>query len=93
VGCYIQAALDDAPQEAEEDKYIVHVLSGVYNETVNITRRNVMLISDGVGATCRRSETGGSLSRRVNVAACPSPDGSSARVSVKGGERGGWRPA
>jgi hypothetical protein len=40
---------------------------------------------------------GGSLSRRVNVAACPSPDGSSARPSAKGGseaagdrhERGG----
>src|SRR5688572_1913757 len=27
-------------------------------------------------ANCRCSETGGSLSRRVNVAACPSPDGS-----------------
>jgi hypothetical protein len=25
---------------------------------------------------CRRFETGGSLSRRVNVVACPSPDGS-----------------
>ena len=47
--CYtsIQAALDDTQQEAEEDKYIVHVLSSVYDETVNITRRNVMLISDG----------------------------------------------
>jgi hypothetical protein len=44
-------------------------------------------------ANCRRSETGGSLSRRVNVAACPSPDGSSARASVKGGERGDRRPA
>jgi hypothetical protein len=42
---------------------------------------------------CRRSETGGSLSRRMNVAACPSPDGSSARASAKGGERGGRRPA
>jgi hypothetical protein len=39
----------------------------------------------------------GSLSRRVNVAACPSPDGSSAWASAKGGseaagdgrERGG----
>jgi hypothetical protein len=48
-------------------------------------------------STCRRFETGGSLSRRVNVAACPSPDGSSARPSAKGGsevagdrrERGG----
>jgi pectin methylesterase-like acyl-CoA thioesterase len=51
--CYtsIQAALDDAPQEAEEDKYIMHVFSCVYEETINITRRNVMLISDGVGAT------------------------------------------
>ena len=29
----------------------MHVLSGVYDETVNITRRNVMLISDGVSAT------------------------------------------
>jgi hypothetical protein len=37
-------------------------------------------------ANCRRFETGGSLSRRVNVAACPSPDGSSARPSAKGGE-------
>jgi hypothetical protein len=27
-------------------------------------------------ANCRRFETGGSLGRRVNVAACPSPDGS-----------------
>jgi ABC-type uncharacterized transport system involved in gliding motility auxiliary subunit len=37
------------------------------------------------------SRPGGSLSRRVNVAACPSPDGSSARASVKGGKRGGRR--
>jgi hypothetical protein len=48
-------------------------------------------------ANCRRFETGGSLGRRVNVAACPSPDGSSVRPSAKGGsevagdrrERGG----
>src|SRR5688572_9309879 len=50
-------------------------------------------------ANCRRLETGGSLSRRVSVprAACPSPDGSSAWASTKGGsevagdgrERGG----
>jgi hypothetical protein len=48
-------------------------------------------------ANCRCFETGGSLSRRVNVAACPSLDGSSARPSAKGGseaagdrrERGG----
>jgi hypothetical protein len=36
---------------------------------------------------CRRFETGGSLSRRVNVAACPSPDGSSAWASAKGEAR------
>jgi hypothetical protein len=48
-------------------------------------------------ANCRRFETRGSLSRRVNVAACHSSDGSSARPSAKGGseaagvgrERGG----
>jgi hypothetical protein len=44
-------------------------------------------------ANCRRFETGGSLGRRVSVAVCPSPDGSSARASAKGGERGGRRPA
>jgi hypothetical protein len=36
-------------------------------------------------ANCRRFETGGSLGRRVNVAACPSPDGSGTRASAKGG--------
>jgi hypothetical protein len=44
-------------------------------------------------ANCRRFETGGSLGRRVSVAACLSPDGSSERASAKGGERGGRRPA
>jgi hypothetical protein len=44
-------------------------------------------------ANCRRFETGGSQGRRVSVAACPSPDGSSARASAKGGERGGRRLA
>jgi hypothetical protein len=34
---------------------------------------------------CRRFETGGSLGRRVNVAACPSPDGS-ARGRARRGE-------
>jgi hypothetical protein len=43
--------------------------------------------------SCRRFKTGGSLGRRVSVAACPSPDGSSARASAKGGERSGRRPA
>jgi hypothetical protein len=44
-------------------------------------------------ANCRRFETGGSLGRRVNVAACPSPDGPSAKggseVAGDRRERGG----
>jgi hypothetical protein len=40
------------------------------------------------------SRPGGPSGRRVSVAACPSPDGSSAWASAKGGkERGGRRPA
>jgi hypothetical protein len=47
--------------------------------------------------TCRRLETGGSLRPTSECAACPSPDGSSAWTSAKGGsevagdgrERGG----
>jgi hypothetical protein len=43
--------------------------------------------------SCRRFETGGPSGRRVS-AACPSPDGSSAWASTKGGEeRGGRSPA
>jgi hypothetical protein len=39
---------------------------------------------------CRRFETGGPSGRRVS-AACPSPDGSSAWASTKGGEERGSR--
>jgi predicted nuclease with TOPRIM domain len=52
--------------------------------------RDLNVCNDSISC-CRRFETGGSLSRRVNVAACPSPDGSSARPSAKGGKRGGRR--
>jgi hypothetical protein len=38
-------------------------------------------------ANCRRFETGGSLSRRVNVAACPSPDGSTRGRAQRGEAR------
>jgi hypothetical protein len=58
-----------------------------------ITRQDEAVV--GLDA-CQRFDTGGSLSRRVS-AACPSPDGSSAWASAKGGsevagdgrERGG----
>ena len=43
-------------------------------------------------ANCRRFETEGSLGQRVNVAACPSPDGS-ARGRARRGEKGGRRQA
>jgi uncharacterized RDD family membrane protein YckC len=51
----------------------------------NLILSLIMLLCIVVGV----SRPGGSLGRRVSVAACPSPDGSSARASVKGGERGG----
>jgi hypothetical protein len=38
--------------------------------------RSLAVRGNSPWCTCRRFETGGSLSRRVNVAACPSPDGS-----------------
>jgi hypothetical protein len=43
-------------------------------------------------ANCRCFETEGSLGRRVNVVACPSPDGS-ARDRARRGEKGGRRRA
>jgi hypothetical protein len=39
-----------------------------------------------VGFYLSAFETGGPSGRRVSVAACPSPDGSSASASAKGGE-------
>jgi hypothetical protein len=47
----------------------------------NINSRNSYRIRNFLSAFRDR----GSLGRRVNVAACPSPDGSSARASAKGG--------
>jgi pectin methylesterase-like acyl-CoA thioesterase len=73
--CYtsIQAALNaaPAPQEAEEveDKYVVHVLAGVYDETVNITRRNVMLVGDGVSATVITGNKSNATGVLVNMTA------------------------
>jgi hypothetical protein len=44
-------------------------------------------------ANCRCFETGGVPKPTSECAACPSPDGSSAWASLKGGERGGRRRA
>jgi hypothetical protein len=50
----------------------------VYNGELEINLINyaIELLKMIVCHISRRFETGGSLSRRVNVAACPSPDGS-----------------
>jgi hypothetical protein len=48
-------------------------------------RSNLGQIATPTDRICRHSETGGSLSRRVNVAACPSPDGLSAKGECEGG--------
>jgi transposase InsO family protein len=69
-----------------EEEGIKHEFSSPYTPQQNgvVERKN---------RTCRRFETGGPSGRRVS-AACPSPDGSSAWASAKGGkERGGRRPA
>jgi hypothetical protein len=44
-------------------------------------------------ANCRRLETGGVPKPTSECATCPSPDGSSAWASAKGGKRGGRRRA
>jgi hypothetical protein len=78
-------------------------LLSVYHDFVSLNQIYVWIYSFTftkiciLHTNCRRSKTGGSLSRRVNVVACPSPDGSRARASAKGGsevagvgrERGG----
>jgi hypothetical protein len=73
------------------------VLLGDEKELYHRSRSGILQrcisIAEGQELLCRHFETGGSLGRRVNVAACPSPVGSSARASAKGGERGGRRPA
>jgi hypothetical protein len=71
-------------------------LSGVPPDSVRCTRdSNSELLTFGNSGgrlaiihrtvrCCRRFETGGSLSRRVNVTACPSPDGSTRGRAQRG---------
>jgi hypothetical protein len=53
--------------------YIGSILSNLCTYIMQTSSNMHFYICFGL---CRRFETGGSLSRRVNVAACPSPDGS-----------------
>jgi hypothetical protein len=79
---------DEAIKKNEKESHDAREEAKRAEETAEHTRR--------IGI-CRRSETGGSLSRRVNVAACPSPDGSTRGRARRGGsevagdgrERGG----
>jgi pectin methylesterase-like acyl-CoA thioesterase len=68
--CYtsIQAALNAAPAPSEAE-YVVHVLAGVYDKTLNITRRNVMLIDDGVGATIITGNKSNAIGVPMNMTA------------------------
>jgi hypothetical protein len=78
---------------------ITNLLEKSFEWNVSFTESTIIYISVSfqVNAIVGVSRPGGSLSRRVNVAACPSPDGSSAWASAKGGsevagdgrERGG----
>lgn len=45
----ITDALRDAPKGKR--RYVIRVKQGVYNESLNITRKNVVLLGDGIGKT------------------------------------------
>uniref|UniRef100_A0A453PUL7 Pectinesterase catalytic domain-containing protein n=1 Tax=Aegilops tauschii subsp. strangulata TaxID=200361 RepID=A0A453PUL7_AEGTS len=49
----VQAALDAAPSERDDGRYVIYVKRGVYRETVEVNKKkwNVMLVGDGMGAT------------------------------------------
>ncbi|VAI50523.1 unnamed protein product [Triticum turgidum subsp. durum] len=49
----VQAALDAAPSERDDGRYVIYVKRGVYRETVEVKKKkwNVMLVGDGMGAT------------------------------------------
>jgi hypothetical protein len=53
----------------------VHALSSVYDETVNITRRNLMRIGDGVGATVITENKSNATGVPMNMTATVSNSG------------------
>jgi hypothetical protein len=78
-----RSSSSNVPQDDEKDERHANEDTFVFHEQAMVQAEDV----------CRRFETGGPSGRRVS-AACPSPDGSSAWASAKGGkERGGRRPA
>ncbi|KAG6660783.1 hypothetical protein I3843_03G124400 [Carya illinoinensis] len=54
-GCYkkVQEAVDAAPDNAGERKFVIHIKEGVYEETVKIPleKKNVVFLGDGMGKT------------------------------------------
>jgi hypothetical protein len=82
---HVVAAVEghDTPSETEHRPGLERLL-----ETVHLELDGKLFVNTQQAPTwranCQRFETGGSLGRRVSVAACPSLDGSSARASTKG---------
>ncbi|KAG6721695.1 hypothetical protein I3843_03G124300 [Carya illinoinensis] len=54
-GCYkkVQDAVNAAPDNAGERKFVIHIKEGVYKETVKIPleKKNVVFLGDGMGKT------------------------------------------
>ncbi|XP_041003572.1 probable pectinesterase/pectinesterase inhibitor 51 [Juglans microcarpa x Juglans regia] len=54
-GCYktVQEAVNAAPDNAGERKFVIHIREGVYEETVRIPleKKNVVFLGDGMGKT------------------------------------------
>lgn len=54
-GCYktVQEAVNEAPSNAVERKFVIHIKKGVYEEIVRVPseKKNVVFIGDGMGKT------------------------------------------
>jgi hypothetical protein len=71
--------------ETKRNEMLSSELSACHESISSLKTLNDDLNAKLEVANCRHSKTGGSLSRRVDVAACPSPDGSSAKREREGG--------